>query len=70
VLPSESTDRIAGSTAVVTKDGYVVVDEFDELGVLDGQFPDNLNPIKAVRITLRNASENWVILSEILLERG
>ncbi|CAG7723875.1 unnamed protein product [Allacma fusca] len=70
VLPSESTDRIAGSTAVVTKDGYVVVDEFDELGVLDGQFPDNLNPIKAVRITLRNASENWVILSEILLEKG
>ena len=44
------------------------VDEFDELGVLDGQFPDYVNPVKAIRITLKNASENWVILSEVINE--
>lgn len=53
---------------VETKDGFLVIDEFDDLGVLDATFPILLNPVSSVRITLKNSSENWVILSEILLE--
>jgi len=51
-----------------TKDGYFIIDEFDESGCLEGSFPSRLNPVASVRIKLKNASENWIVLSEILLE--
>lgn len=39
--------------------------DFDEFGVLDGQIEPEMCPISAVRITLQNSSDFWVILSEV-----
>ena len=43
----------------------MLTDEFGELGLVEGNIREYLNPISVVRITLKSASENWVILSEV-----
>ncbi|XP_021954594.1 alpha-1,3-mannosyl-glycoprotein 4-beta-N-acetylglucosaminyltransferase B [Folsomia candida] len=53
---------------VKSEDGFITLGDFDEFGVLDGQIEPEMCPISAVRITLQNSSDFWVILSEIFLE--
>ncbi|CAL8116080.1 unnamed protein product [Orchesella dallaii] len=73
VLPANlqtSTSSHNSPNIVAKENGYIIIDEFDDLGILDAKVPPHLNPLSAVRITLKNPSENWVILSEIFLEKG
>jgi len=70
VKTSTSNIRNIPDTVVKDSDGFILIDEFDDLGILDAKVPPHLNPLSAVRITLKNPSENWVILSEIYLEKG
>lgn len=50
---------------MILQDFTQIIDEFDDLGILDGHIDPQLCPISAVRITLKNSSDFWVILSEV-----
>ncbi|KAJ1524799.1 hypothetical protein ONE63_009671 [Megalurothrips usitatus] len=52
----------------VTSDGFVVVGQFDSMGVSEGTVDFTLGPIAVMRLLIHSESDNWAILSEILIE--
>ncbi|CAG0894620.1 unnamed protein product [Darwinula stevensoni] len=52
----------------ITTDGFIILGDFNSLGVATKPIPPELNPIKAVRVSIHSDSNKWVILSEIFLE--
>lgn len=52
----------------VTHDGFVVVGQFDGMGVCEGNVDYTLGPITIIRLYIHSESDNWAILSEILVE--
>ncbi|KAE8750985.1 hypothetical protein FOCC_FOCC002413 [Frankliniella occidentalis] len=52
----------------VTHDGFVVVGQFDGMGVCEGNVDFTLGPISVLRIYIHSESDKWAILSEILIE--
>ncbi|KAK6627539.1 hypothetical protein RUM44_010017 [Polyplax serrata] len=52
-----------------TADGYVVLGEFDSGGIARGHVHVNMGPIKVLRLHVHSDIDNWVILSEILIEK-
>ena len=64
VLPDG--DRHGGGSNGQATDGYVIVGQFDELGVAEGKLDaDKLGLIRSVRLSIKSASKNWVIISEV-----
>jgi hypothetical protein len=48
-------------------DGYYIINQFSEaLGLATGYLnPEIIGPISKIRIVIPNASETWIILSEL-----
>lgn len=44
---------------------FLFLGEFDSAGVLAGEFSDSVNPIAALKISITQSSDNWIILSEV-----
>ncbi|BET00575.1 N-Acetylglucosaminyltransferase-IV (GnT-IV) conserved region [Nesidiocoris tenuis] len=51
-----------------TSDGFVIIGKFDNMGLADGPVDRKLGPIKELRLVVHSESDNWAILSEILIE--
>lgn len=51
-----------------TSEEFVKIGEFSDLGLAEGKIDSSLNPIAAVRLVIKSASKNWVIISEIVFE--
>lgn len=49
----------------ITEDGYIVIGEFDSLGIAQGIVDRKFGRISVLRLTVHSESENWAILSEI-----
>ncbi|KAK4288346.1 hypothetical protein Pmani_038619 [Petrolisthes manimaculis] len=61
--------RTLPSSLKRTKDGYVVVGEFDDMGVAEGTVDAaSLGVVKALRLSVHVESDNWAILSEIHIQ--
>lgn len=48
-----------------TGDGFLVVGNFNDIGIAAGMIDANLGQIKEMRLNVLKDSENWVILSEV-----
>lgn len=42
-----------------------LVGQFNDLGIAEGKIDNSLNPIAAIRLVIKSASKNWVIISEV-----
>lgn len=51
-----------------TQDGFLIIGGFDALGIAEGQVNPKIGPIKEIRLNVHSDTENWVILSEVLIE--
>ncbi|KAK7073588.1 Alpha-1,3-mannosyl-glycoprotein 4-beta-N-acetylglucosaminyltransferase B, partial [Halocaridina rubra] len=58
-LPSQQQGKYR-----TTDDDYVIVGEFDDMGVAEGSIDTNLGEIQSLRLSVHIDSENWAILSE------
>ncbi|RZF33720.1 hypothetical protein LSTR_LSTR007748 [Laodelphax striatellus] len=52
----------------MTKDGFIIVGEFNSKGVAEGSLGKEYGLIKELRLTVNSDGGNWSILSEILIE--
>ncbi|XP_069164471.1 alpha-1,3-mannosyl-glycoprotein 4-beta-N-acetylglucosaminyltransferase A isoform X7 [Procambarus clarkii] len=52
----------------ITEDNYVVVGDFDDMGVAEGTIDESFGTIKSLRLNVHVESDNWAILSEIHIE--
>lgn len=50
-------------------EGFIVVGQFDSEGLAQGALPQNLGSVSVVRLHTRDLNSNWVILSEILIQK-
>lgn len=51
-----------------TTDGYLIVGNFDTMGVAEGSIDLKIGAIKEIRLHVHGDSENWALLSEIDLQ--
>ncbi|KAG8228556.1 hypothetical protein J437_LFUL008634 [Ladona fulva] len=49
-------------------EGYVTIGKFDSMGMAEGNVSKSIGPIQTLRLKVHSESDNWAILSEILLE--
>ncbi|XP_046391685.1 alpha-1,3-mannosyl-glycoprotein 4-beta-N-acetylglucosaminyltransferase B [Ischnura elegans] len=49
-------------------DGYITVGKFDAMGIAEGNVSRSFGPLQELRLKVHSESDNWAILSEILLE--
>ncbi|XP_049826869.1 alpha-1,3-mannosyl-glycoprotein 4-beta-N-acetylglucosaminyltransferase B isoform X1 [Schistocerca gregaria] len=70
VLPESSQNTLSKSDYNSTSDGYIIVGQFDSMGVAEGAVNTQLGPIRTLRLSVHSDSENWAILSEIHVVAG
>ncbi|XP_069945312.1 alpha-1,3-mannosyl-glycoprotein 4-beta-N-acetylglucosaminyltransferase B isoform X3 [Cherax quadricarinatus] len=51
-----------------TEDSYIIVGDFDDMGVAEGTIDESFGEIKSLRLNVHVESDNWAILSEIHIE--
>lgn len=65
ILPLNQVNNDHYNYLNVTNDGYFVIGNFQVNGIANGTVPSVLNPVKQLRIAVRNDSDKWVILNEV-----
>lgn len=70
VLPESSQTTLSRSDYNSTSDGYIIVGQFDTMGVAEGTVNSQLGRIRTLRLSVHSDSENWAILSEIHVVAG
>lgn len=66
VIPVQPLDVLEGSMDFnTTSEGYVIVGNFDQLGVAEGSINPRIGKIKELRVRVLSEAENWVILNEV-----
>ena len=65
---AEDNNRNVPTSFDRTDDGFVIVGQFDSNGLAEGAIDPEWGPISHVRLSVHATSDNWVILSEILLK--
>lgn len=63
ILPAKNI----GSIQNFTQEGYITVGHFDSLGIAEGTIDPRLGKLLAIRLTVQSDSDNWVILSEVII---
>ncbi|XP_067003248.1 alpha-1,3-mannosyl-glycoprotein 4-beta-N-acetylglucosaminyltransferase B isoform X2 [Anabrus simplex] len=48
-----------------TSDGYIVVGQFNSMGIAEGSVDPKLGPVRVLRLNVHSESDNWAILSEV-----
>ena len=46
-------------------DGFVAIGRFNGNGLAQGEVPEGIGPVKAIRLHVHDKSNAWVILSEV-----
>ncbi|MPC42360.1 Alpha-1,3-mannosyl-glycoprotein 4-beta-N-acetylglucosaminyltransferase A [Portunus trituberculatus] len=49
----------------VTNDSYLIIGEFDDMGVAEGSVEEGVGVVRSLRLSVHEESDNWAILSEI-----
>lgn len=72
VLPaSGNTSLISAALPFnVTKDGFLVVGSFNNIGIADGVIDSKIGKLKELRLHVNSDSQNWVILREVSGEKA
>lgn len=69
VLPvSLSENSPIWSTYNSTTDGFLIIGNFNALGIAEGNIDSKIGTIKEIRLHVHSDSENWAILSEIYIQ--
>lgn len=50
-----------------TTDGFLIINNFNEVGIAEGNIDARISKVKEIRINVHSDSENWAILSEVSL---
>lgn len=53
------------STFNSTADGFLIIGNFNALGIAEGNVEPQIGAIKEIRLHVHSDSENWAILSEV-----
>lgn len=53
------------STYNSTADGFLIIGNFNALGIAEGSVEPQIGSIKEIRLHVHSDSENWAILSEV-----
>ncbi|KAJ6602312.1 Alpha-1,3-mannosyl-glycoprotein 4-beta-N-acetylglucosaminyltransferase B, partial [Pseudolycoriella hygida] len=56
------------STFNSTADGFLIIGNFNALGIAEGGVEPQIGAVKEIRLHVHSDSENWAILSEIMLQ--
>ncbi|KAK7864644.1 hypothetical protein R5R35_012416 [Gryllus longicercus] len=65
VLPSSSQINYNKNDFNSTTDGFIIVGQFNSMGIAEGTIDPKFGPIKVLRLSVHSDSEKWAILSEI-----
>uniref|UniRef100_A0A0P4W976 Alpha-1,3-mannosyl-glycoprotein 4-beta-N-acetylglucosaminyltransferase B n=1 Tax=Scylla olivacea TaxID=85551 RepID=A0A0P4W976_SCYOL len=68
VLPIQPLSRLPHNIRTklkVTNDSYLIIGEFDDMGVAEGSVEEGLGVVRSLRLSVHEESDNWAILSEI-----
>ena len=65
---AENKNRNVPTSFERTDDGFVILGQFDSNGLAEGAIDPDWGQISHVRLSVHTTSDNWVILSEILLK--
>lgn len=68
VQPFSNIPAVAAKKYKITEDKYMIVGDFDDMGVAEGLINGELGEIKTLRLHVHIDSDNWAILSEIHIE--
>lgn len=71
VLPTQTLSNLPDyqkGKLKVTEDSYIIVGDFDDMGVAEGTIDETFGEIKTLRLSVHVESDNWAILSEIHIE--
>lgn len=68
IQPLASLSQNIRTKLKVTNDSYVVVGEFDDMGMAEGNVEEGLGVVKSLRLNVHEESDNWAILSEIHIQ--
>lgn len=65
IINSNSSSEWDVSKLVMTDDGYYIIGLFKPNGIAEGSIPEELGPIKSIRINVRSDSQKWAMISEV-----
>ncbi|EFX88534.1 hypothetical protein DAPPUDRAFT_310736 [Daphnia pulex] len=64
-------ERVKETLKISPSEQFIGVGEFNDLGIAEGKIdPSQFGQISAVRLVIKSASKNWVIISEIMFDTG
>ncbi|XP_064104002.1 LOW QUALITY PROTEIN: alpha-1,3-mannosyl-glycoprotein 4-beta-N-acetylglucosaminyltransferase A-like [Macrobrachium nipponense] len=68
VQPLSNLEDVQSGKYKTTEDNFIVIGDFDDMGVAEGKISESFGEIKTLRLSIHVESENWAILSEIHIE--